>query len=58
MPSFRKRSIYFKIVIENQEGISLTVEKLFTKDNIWYGISNTKGISESTNDISIIKFRM
>ena len=47
-----------KIVIANQEGVSLTVEKLFTKDNIWYGISNTKGISESTNVFSIIKFRM
>ena len=47
-----------KIVIANQEGASLTVEKLFTKDNIWYGISNIKGISESTNDISIIKFRI
>ena len=47
-----------KIVIANQEGAFLTVEKLFTKDNIWYGISNTKGISEATNEISIIKFRM
>ena len=47
-----------KIELINQDGAPLIAEKLFTKDNIWYGISNTKGIPESKNEISIINFRM
>lgn len=47
-----------RIVLENEDGLPMTVEKLFIKDNIWYGVSNTSGISESTNEISIVKFRI
>ena len=47
-----------RIVLENQDGIPLTVEKLFTKYNTWYGVSNTAAESEKINDISIVKFRI
>ena len=47
-----------RLTMENNEGKILIVEKLFTKDNVWFGVSDSQGLSESTNEISIIKFRM
>lgn len=47
-----------RIVLENEGVGSVIIEKLFTKDNIWYGVSHTPGISDSTNKINIVKFRI
>ena len=47
-----------RVVLDNEEGIPMIVEKLFTKDNIWYGFSNTSGMSEQRNEISIVKFKI
>ena len=47
-----------RIVLENEDGNSFTVENLFTKENIWYGVSKTTVISGTIDDISIVKFRI
>ena len=47
-----------KIVLENENGSPLTVVKLFTKDNTWFGLSYSPEIPESNNEISLIKFRL
>ena len=47
-----------RIILENEDGSLLTVEKLFTKDNIWYGVSNSSVTSETINEINIVKFKI
>lgn len=46
------------LVLENEDEGAMTIEKFFTKDNIWYGVSHPAGMPESTNEIRIVKFKI
>lgn len=46
------------MVLENGDAGTVTVERLFTKDNIWYGMYRPTDPSETTDRISIVKFRI
>ena len=46
------------VVLEKAGVGTVKVEKLFPKDNIWYGVSHTDGMSDRPNGVSIVKFRI